>query len=333
METRANYVLVGVFVLALTAAALFFALWLAKAQYERATERYDIYFVGSVSGLKKGSFVSYRGIPVGEVVDLQIDPKNLERVVVTIEIQASTPIRADTVASLEVQGLAGGTYILLSGGTQTSPPLTAKNDERYPVIASVPSRIEQVLQSAPAAVEHINLLLARANELLSPENRLAISNTFKNFDKLTGTLAEETPDIKKAIADFSTTMANLRDATAELDRAVASADTAMDSIGHAAGNADKTFSDLGQQVGPLISDLRQTSKSMKEMADQVGGMVAENREPLHNFSGTASIELTGLLSDMRDLVNHLDRLTSEIERDPARFFFGNQQQGYDATKK
>jgi phospholipid/cholesterol/gamma-HCH transport system substrate-binding protein len=128
-------------------------------------------------------------------------------------------------------------------------------------------------------------------------------------------------------------MANLRDATAELDRAVASADTAMASIGHAASGADKTFSDLGQQVGPLISDLRQTSKAMKEMADQVGGMVAENREPLHNFSGTASIEFTGLLSDMRDLVNHLDRLTSEIERDPARFFFGNQQQGYDANKK
>ena len=333
METRANYLLVGIFVLALSAAFLIFALWLGKAQFETNTKRFDIYFVGPVTGLKKGAFVSYRGINVGEVVGIEIDPVNLERVVVTIEVEASTPVRRDTVASLEIQGLAGATYILLSGGTRSSPPLEAQEGQRYPVIASVPSRIEKVLQSAPAAVEHINLLLARANELLSPENRVAIGNTFKNMDKLTTSLAARSPEIEKAIVDFSDTMANLRQATAELDRVVAHADTAFDAIGHTADNTNRTVSDVRAQMMPLLSDLQQTSKSMTAMANEINGMVKDNREPLRNFSGDGLTELSNLLTDMRALVAHLDRLTTEVERDPARFLFGNHQQGYDASKK
>jgi phospholipid/cholesterol/gamma-HCH transport system substrate-binding protein len=333
METRANYLLVGIFVLVLSAGFLVFALWLAKAQFETDIKRYDIYFVGPVTGLKKGSFVSYRGITVGEVIDLQIDQTNLQRVVVTIEVQAKTPVRQDTVASIEIQGIAGAPFVLLSGGTQKSPPLEVKEGQRYPVIASVPSRIEQVLQSAPAAVEHINLLLVRANELLNPENRLAISNILKNFDTLSGSLAAQSPELEKAIADFSGTMTNLRAATAELDRVVAHADSAIDAVGRTADNADRTVTEVGGAIKPLIADLRQTSKSITAVADQIGGLVSENREPLRNFSGSSLIELGNLLSDMRDLVGRLDRIAADVESDPARFLFGNQQQGYDANKK
>jgi len=333
METRANYIVVGIFVLVLTAGFLIFALWLAKAQYETETKRYDIYFVGPVSGLRKGATVTYRGISVGQVVELKIDPANLERVVVTIEIQADTPIRTDTVASLELQGITGGTYILLSGGMQSSPPLEAKEEQRYPVIASVPSRIEQVLQSAPAAVERINLLLARANELLSPENRVAIAHALQNFDTLTGSLAHKSPEIERAIDDFSGTMENLRRTTAELDQFVARADATFDAIGRSAASADRTVTDFGNEVKPLVADLRQTSKSMTAMADEISGVVRENREPLRNFSGTTLAEVDTVLGDIHELVDHLDRLTTEIERDPARFFFGNHQQGYDASQK
>jgi ABC-type transport system involved in resistance to organic solvents, periplasmic component len=79
METRANYVLVGGFVLALVAGLLAFILWLAKVQFDVELKRFDIYFVGPVTGLKVGSSVSYRGISVGEVTEIEIDPENLER--------------------------------------------------------------------------------------------------------------------------------------------------------------------------------------------------------------------------------------------------------------
>ena len=165
METRANYVIVGLFVVILTVGLFAFALWLEKTQFEVEVAYYDIYFVGPVTGLKKGSIVSYRGITVGTVDDIEIDPKNLERVIVTIDVKANTPIRRDTVASLEVQGIAGVPFILLSGGTEASPPLTTEKGQRYPVIASVPSRIEQVLAGAPATLTLV--LVAGAARLLA----------------------------------------------------------------------------------------------------------------------------------------------------------------------
>jgi len=333
METRANYLLVGSFVLLLIAGLLLFALWLARTGYVSDVKRYDIYFVGAVTGLKKSSFVSYRGINVGEVIDIEIDPTNVERVVVTIEVKATTPIRTDTVASLEIQGLAGGTFILLSGGMQSSAPLEAKPGQRYPVIASVPSKIEQVLQSAPAAVEHANLLLARANELLSPENREAITDTLKNFDTVSGSLAKESPQIEQAISDFSATMANLRETSAALNRLTAKADTTLDSIGRAASDTGRSFTATSDEMATLVMDLKQTSKSLTAMSNEITGLVAENRAPIRNFSGTGLNDLTGFLSDARELVGNLNRLTTEIERDPARFFFGNQQQGYDSAHR
>ena len=333
METRANYILVGSFVLVLVAGLLVFGMWLARTSFVTEVLHYDIYFVGPVSGLKKGSFVSYRGINVGEVTSLEIDPQNFERVVVTIEVQANTPIRTDTVASLEIQGLAGGTFILLSGGTQGSPPLEVKEGQRYPVIASVPSRIEQVLASAPAAVERINLLLARANELLSPENRAAITNTLNNFNTVSSALAQESPQMQKAVGDFAGSMANLREATADLAKLTARAGSTLDAIDRTANDADRAVNTVNSDIGPLLSDLRQSSKSISAMANEVSGLVAENREPLRSFSNHGLNELTSFISEAHELADNLNRLTTEIERDPARFFFGNQQQGYDSKKK
>jgi phospholipid/cholesterol/gamma-HCH transport system substrate-binding protein len=121
-------------------------------------------------------------------------------------------------------------------------------------------------------------------------------------------------------------LANLQRATEELDRVVARAGTAIDAVG-------RTANDVDSEIKPLLADLRQSSKSMTAMANEISGLVKENREPLRNFSAGGLTELSSLVTDMREFVAHLDRLTAEIERDPARFLFGNQQQGYDASKK
>ena len=100
METRANYLLVGSFVLIIFAGAILFILWLAKFQFDQQFTRYDIEFEGSVSGLKVGSSVELNGIPVGEVINIGIDPRDVEKVAVTVEVPADTPIREDTIASM-----------------------------------------------------------------------------------------------------------------------------------------------------------------------------------------------------------------------------------------
>ena len=118
MEIRASYLLVGAVVLGLIGALAAFSVWLVRADVDRNLARYEIAFAGAVSGLRQGGQVLYRGIPVGRVARIRIDPANVEQVLVTVEIERATPIMADTVATLEMQGITGIAYVLLRGGTQ-----------------------------------------------------------------------------------------------------------------------------------------------------------------------------------------------------------------------
>ena len=108
METRASHVAVGTFVLLLLLGLTGFVVWISKFQQAADLKRYDILFEEAVTGLELDSNVRYRGVPVGRVQDIRIDPANIERIRVTIEVRGDTPVKVDTKASLELQGLTGG---------------------------------------------------------------------------------------------------------------------------------------------------------------------------------------------------------------------------------
>jgi phospholipid/cholesterol/gamma-HCH transport system substrate-binding protein len=142
VETRANYVMVGSSVLAALATIIIFVFWLGSRQLSDRDEVYHTYFTGSVAGLAGGSPVRYRGVPVGTVGGIEIDPQNIERIRVTLKLRANTPVRSDTVASLETTGITGASYIELSGATQASPALTITDDDDIPVIKSENSKLQ-----------------------------------------------------------------------------------------------------------------------------------------------------------------------------------------------
>lgn len=340
METRASYLLVGGFVLTLAAGLVVFVLWLAKYQFDVEFGRYDIRYEGSVTGLTLGSPVRYSGVRVGEVIELGLDPASPNKVLLTIEVDAKTPIRADTVATLEFEGLTGGRYVLLSSGSLDSPPLSAALGQARPIIASQPSSLQQILEGAPELVQNVNLLIAQASGFLSPENRNHLTSGLRNIDVFTASLAERREEIGSLIENASTTMVHLSDASgalAELAEGLKTSgaglmdrlDTALISIDAMAGGIDRSVGDTATAALALVEDLRVTAQRLGGMSEELQEMVAENRSPIREFTASGLNELTGLLIEMRDLVVAVNRVTTELQRDPARFFFGNQQQGYE----
>lgn len=325
METRANYLLVGSFVLIIFAGTILFVLWLAKFQFDQKFTRYDIEFQGSVSGMKVGSSVELNGIPVGEVIAIGIDERDVEKVKVTIEVPASTPIREDTLASMQLKGITGGINVQLGGGTQASPPLLPKPGQKRAVIASKASALEQFLEGAPELMASVQTLVARAAVLLGPKNQTSFAETLANFATVSGALAARTGDVETLITDASTTMTNLREASAAMAGIADHAKTALSQIGDAAG----TVSDNRENIEGLIKDLRATSDAFTGMSKQMTELVKENRLPLREFTGEGLSELTNFMSEARALMDSLTRVSSQVERDPARFLFGNQQQGYE----
>lgn len=332
METRASYLLVGGFVLVFAFGALFFAIWLAKVQFDKEFARYDILFTGNVSGLRVGSPVTYRGLPVGEVMDVTIDPGTGEQVRAVIEISADTPVRTDTVASLVLSGIAGAVNVLLSGGNVDMPLLTGEDDQR-PEIQSRASALNQVIEGAPELVASLNRLVSQANVVLDTENQAAFAAILQNLNTITGALGDGSADIQLLLNDGAGTMANLRDASAGLvaltdrlnessEELLSSSDRALDAVAGAAGSVRDLLDANG---GSAVASIGETS-------DEIRKLVEDNREAVTEFSNSALIEFTLLVTDTRDLISRLSRLATEVERDPARFLFGDQQQGYEASE-
>lgn len=323
METRAGYLAVGSAVLILLAAAIGFVLWMAKYDGNVQYDRYWLFFTDSVVGLKTGSTVSYRGIAVGQVIDLRIDPRNAEQVRATIEVLNSTPVKSSTVASLELQGLTGGSMILLSGGSKSDPPLKTAPDDDYPVIGTKPSQLERLFEGAPALVERVDTLVSRAALLLSDDNRRAVSTILANMAALSDDLKAAGPGVRELIARTTTTVA-------DVDRIVTESE---DDIKTALAATAKTM----QAAEPVLAEAEKTFAAFKDAGTSVStttntlnAMLQENRRPIRDFTHVTLYDMNAFIADLRELVGSLRRVANELGRDPAGFLFGNQQKGYEA---
>lgn len=192
METKANYSLVGAFVIFFLVAILVFIVWIARLDFSNKVTEYDIYFSKSVTGLKEGGTVLYRGVPVGAVKKIALDADNVETVRVTIFIQGDVPIKEDAFASLELQGITGVAYIQLNGGTSSAKKLRPKKGTSRAVIPTRSSVFEEVTASIPAVLNQASKTLEEIRSVFDKDNKLAFSETLKNLHTISKALVPAT---------------------------------------------------------------------------------------------------------------------------------------------
>ena len=218
METRAHHLLIGSFAIGITLLTVLFLFWIGKFEFNQQFQIYDLKFAGSVSGLGKAGDVLYNGIKVGEVIEIKIDEDNPKNVLVRIQVERLTPVKEDSFARLETQGLTGVAAIQIAGGGPKSNPLVAEEGQRYPVIPTKESIISELFTSAPQLVDKGNVVLARLAAFLSPQNEQKFSDTVDHLEKLTANLSKASDkfdsiatNIDKIVAgDAKTTLADIR---------------------------------------------------------------------------------------------------------------------------
>jgi phospholipid/cholesterol/gamma-HCH transport system substrate-binding protein len=192
METRARYISVGLFVLAIIAAGFGFVYWLNNNGGALGVRTfYRIRFEESVGGLQVGAAVQFNGIRVGEVTSLQLDRDDPQRVTATIAVDQNTPLRADTKVGVTSQGLMGTPAISLSGGTSRSPLLAVSHGEP-PVLKADPGATQDLTQSARQTLQHVDKILS--------DNSESIKSTIDNLKTFSGALARNSNRVDAIMA-------------------------------------------------------------------------------------------------------------------------------------
>lgn len=292
MTGKTNYVLVGLFVLALTLTLIAGVLWLGSGGPGRVYDEYLVYMQESVSGLSRDNAVKYHGVDVGRVREIGLDPQRAEEVRLLLEIDRGTPIREDTVATLETQGLTGLAYINLSGGRAASPALKARPGEQYPVIESRPSTWGRLDRAVEELATNLIGVSKRFELLLSDENQRHISRSLAHLDDLSSALAERSGDMASALDDLTNTLRHTRDASTGL-------------------------SDLVTKLQSAASALERMADEIRDTGVSVRRVVRARDRDLQRFTGEALPEAAVMINEARRAAQNLRRFSEQLERDPS----------------
>jgi phospholipid/cholesterol/gamma-HCH transport system substrate-binding protein len=207
---------------------------------------------------------------VGRITDLSFDPGDPSRVIVTVQVQPNLNIREDSIASIDSQGLTGGAFVEISGGSAKSPLLVAREGQRYPVLRTKQSTFAQLQQSAPEVVAKLNVAASRLNDLLSDNNRRAIAHVLANLDETTQAVARRSADIDATIANANKAMANLSDASNNLRPTLGHVDLTIQKYGKVADDADAFINGDGlAQLSDLIGEMRRLVGNLTQFSDQL----------------------------------------------------------------
>ena len=197
METRANYVLIGAFTLAVIAAAFGFVLWFQSLHTTKARTPLRIIFEGPASGLRNGGSVNFNGIRIGEVMSVKLD--NPRRVVALAMIENNAPIRKDTLVGLEFQGLTGVAAISLKGGEEAAPSVPLDEDG-VPILTADPNGLQDVTEAIRSTLQNVNKIVA--------DNQESIKNSLRNLDTFSSSLARNSEKIDNIMAKVDGVMVN-----------------------------------------------------------------------------------------------------------------------------
>ncbi len=315
METRANYVLIGAFTLAVIVGAFLFVLWLTGASKTPEHKTYRIVFTGSVSGLTRGSSVLFNGLNVGSVRSIDFLEKDPSRVAALVDVAGRTPIKTDTKARLELQGLTGVAAIALTGGAETTPSLEPGKDGEPPTIYAEPSQLQNLLESVQRLSVRADELIGKANKLLD-ENSASITDTLANADTFSKALADNASGVNaalKGVADLGRTLApltnKLQSLSDDVDNLVKAVD--VDKVRGVVSNIDAFAATLARNQGSvdsLLSDTAALAKRLNQTAGQLDGALAD-------FRGLAKAIDT---KKVADVVDSIDNIVSAVEAEKVR---------------
>ena len=209
MYSKVNYTIVGIFVLLFGAGMVWFAFWLAKYGLQEEFDTYRLEMKESIAGLSSDSSVKLRGVDVGTVSKIQINPKNIEIVEIFVKIKKGIPIKEDMIASTQMFGVTGLLSIEIDGGTNEAKTLVPTKDY-IPLIQTKPSLLSKLTNDLGGVGEKLEDLLLQSQKLLSDHNIETMGNILDNTEKVTARAKELEDKLMVSLEEVNITLKEFR---------------------------------------------------------------------------------------------------------------------------
>lgn len=332
METKANYALIGAFTIAGFLGILGFVLWFANLQMDRQFAQYDVFFP-EVSGLGPASEVRFAGLPVGRVIDMQLAPGSPLPVRVRLEVTLDTPIRTDSTAALEVQGVTGVALVAISPGSARASLLREADTGAVPVIPSSRSALQTLSDEGPQIIERLSMVAEQLTQLLGPDNQARVATILDNVERSSGNLDQALDDVATAtdavaqaatgIAAFGAQMDGLSrsagvtldrfaDAATQAERTLAAATTTLDGVdGYVSGD----LTTLTQQLERSAAGLTTLTERGQASLDGLDQTLAAGTRAFDAAEGVISRDLAPVAADLRTTLAALNTALAGLPDD------------------
>ena len=305
MNNKVNYTFVGFIVLISFVVLGVFSYWMLKPTHAKQNKYYVIYFNESVFGLNLDAPVKFRGINVGKVAKLRINPKNSEQVEVQVSILKDTPIKDNIVAILTAQGITGLTYINLTIGDTYKTQSVNIDGESYQVIETAPSIFKNIQKSLGNVSDHLTTTLYRAEKLLDDNNQKEfmklIVSTRKTIDKIGEALDEKT------IKHFHSSMAKL--------------DTTIEKF---EGLVDHTVT-WENKIATSLHSIMNSYKKIDSAMSEFKRAVSSGEFNVKDIASKVVPNINATLYELQESMIQLDKTLKEYERSPSDILFKRQE--------
>ena len=302
MVTKAQKFRLGIFI---TVISILMILFLIMVAGTKIMEKRDIYHIrykdSSVTGLQIGGPVKYRGIGIGRVDDISIDPENVANIIVTASVKSGTPIKDDMEASLIPIGITGLVQVEITGGTQEAELL-----ESGSFINAGLSTLESISGKAEILANKFEILLNNLNEITNEENAKRLHNIIANVDTIINanqsSISNTVSSLEAITEDFIQIAKNTRSLLERLD-------TIMESgkVEKIVTSTEKITSELADSdLKQLMADIHKLTIDTNDAISHIDATHLESRQ-----------DLLDTIESLKETIDYLNDFSRQISEDPS----------------
>ncbi|MBY0541109.1 MAG: MlaD family protein [Arcobacteraceae bacterium] len=289
MDTKINFLKIGLFVIALVISLLVIVFWLGKFGFEKKKfDEYTIYFTESVSGLNIGSSIKYRGFEVGNVNEIKLNPLNSEEIQIDIVIKKDTPIKEDNYAVLGNVGITGLKYIELKGGSNDSK-LLHSDQNGFRIISSKQSDLSTLVDSTTDLTNQLTQVLGQMKKLLADEN-------IKTISEILG----KTQNSMSNVEQFSTYLVSNEKKIDEL----------LQNISILTKNGNKSFESIDK-----------SANSFKDLTNEILVEIRKGSFDINDMSKESFDKLNSVLNNLDSTLLQTQTLIDNLNQSPSDILF------------